>query len=533
MDLSDFLYDLQKQLAEQYKTITSNYFKASISGSKVDFERSAEAQLEYDRLLADKDTYHTLMNCIDSEKLDTINRRAAEILLNESRGRQVDDEILESLIRQQNKIEQAYTIFRAEIDGKEISDNQLEEILSSSDNSDTVKVHWEASKEIGNNIASELIELVKLRNASAHKLGYENYHSMQLMLNEIDPLWLEKTFDDLDNLTRPTFKKMKEEVDNHLATRFNIDKNNLMPWHYGNRFFQEAPPIYLNKLDKTYHNAPIHQITKHFYDSIGLNIDSVSANSDLYEKDGKNQHAFCIDIDRTIGDIRVLCNIVPSHRWMDTDLHEFGHAAYDLYLDRSLPWILMTPAHIFTTEAIAMLFGRLAGDAEWVGRNVINDLTFNDNGAGKKAAALAQITFSRWAQVMYRFEKAMYSNPEQNLQDLWWKLVNHYQLLNIPDDRDSDNDWASKIHIATVPCYYHNYLLGELLASQLQAFITKNVTMSDSFGAWAGDKKIGAWLKSNIFQPGKLYVWNQMIEKAMGENLSPYYYTAEFCNEEI
>ena len=60
--------------------------------------------------------------------------------------------------------------------------------------------------------------------------------------------------------------------------------------------------------------------------------------SDLYERDGKCQHAFCIDIDRD-GDVRVLCNVRPSEHWMDTMLHEFGHAIYDRGLDPSLPWL--------------------------------------------------------------------------------------------------------------------------------------------------------------------------------------------------
>ena len=40
-------------------------------------------------------------------------------------------------------------------------------------------------------------------------------------------------------------------------------------------------------------------------------------------------------------------------------MHEFGHAVYDLGLDTDLPWLLRSPAHILSTEAIAILFGSL------------------------------------------------------------------------------------------------------------------------------------------------------------------------------
>ena len=82
--------------------------------------------------------------------------------------------------------------------------------------------------------------------------------------------------------------------------------------------------------------------------------------------DGKSQHAFCIDIDRE-GDVRVLCNVEPSERWMETMLHEFGHAMYDRECDRALPWLVRGAAHSLTTEGIAMLFGRLTRDPVWLG----------------------------------------------------------------------------------------------------------------------------------------------------------------------
>jgi len=91
------------------------------------------------------------------------------------------------------------------------------------------------------------------------------------------------------------------------------------------------------------------------------------AKSDLYEREGKNQHAFCLDMNRR-GDVRVLCNIRDNEYWMSTMLHEFGHAVYDKYVDRNLPFILRTPAHIFTTEAVAMFFGRLTRNREWLER---------------------------------------------------------------------------------------------------------------------------------------------------------------------
>ena len=66
------------------------------------------------------------------------------------------------------------------------------------------------------------------------------------------------------------------------------------------------------------------------------------------------------------GDVRILANIKPNDKWMATMLHECGHAVYDKYLDVNLPYILREPAHILSTEAIALLMGRLETDPDWL-----------------------------------------------------------------------------------------------------------------------------------------------------------------------
>jgi peptidyl-dipeptidase A len=118
---------------------------------------------------------------------------------------------------------------------------------------------------------------------------------------------------------------------------------------------------------------------------------------------------------------------------------------------------------------------------------------------------------------MYRFENQMYKNPKQDLNKLWWDLVEEYQELKQPADHN-EPDWASKIHVALYPAYYHNYMLGELLASQLQEYIeNKN-------GIYYEGKEVGDYLKNNIFFPGAKYNWNDLINHATNEDLNPAYF---------
>ena len=91
-------------------------------------------------------------------------------------------------------------------------------------------------------------------------------------------------------------------------------------------------------------------------------------------------------------------------------------------------------------------------------------------------------------------------------------------------------DWASKIHFTIAPVYYHNYLLGKILASQLGHYIIKNILKEDTKNPDYAEKRVGHYLKEKIFMPGKKYRWDKLIENATKEELSPKYFIEEFCN---
>jgi peptidyl-dipeptidase A len=451
--------------------------------------------------------------------------RQLEILYNSFLGGQVDTSLIAEQIRMESEISKKYANFRVSLNGKFISDNEVEDILKNSTSSQELQSVWEGSKMIGQVVADDIIELVKHRNRIAREIGFSNFHEMSLNLSGQNPNEVTTIFDELDNMTRDNFADLKAEIDSYYAKRYNISESDLKPWHYQNRYFQEAPEIYTVDFDKYYEKQDPVKLASSYYDGIGLNVDAILAKSDLYEKPGKNQHAFCTDIDRA-GDVRTLDNIRPDSYWMNTILHELGHGVYSFYNDMTLPFVLRDAAHTFTTEAIANLFGRMATDPSWMADMGVINSSESEKIAddSRKALRLQMLVFSRWAQVMYRFEKSMYENPDQDLNQLWWNMVEKYQMLEKPDGRDLP-DWASKIHIALYPCYYHNYLLGELLASQFYSYITVNIASNKSF---AGEKEVGDYLREKVFMPGARYQWNDMIEKATGEKLTAKYYAQQF-----
>ncbi|MBR2947470.1 MAG: M2 family metallopeptidase [Bacteroidales bacterium] len=509
------------------------YWNGAITGSEAEFAKYAQANKAISEIFSNTETFNALKQIKESGKVkDAVLKRELDVLYNQFLSRQADTALLHKIIEKEMLLEQKYANFRAMYNGKVYNDNEIEAVLKTSVDNKLLEGVWKAHKAIGDVVAEDVIEVVKLRNELARSLGFNDYYQMSLILSGEDPDEIYAIMDEVNQMTKESFADVKGLMDKKFSERYGVAVEDLMPWHFQNRYFQEAPNLYPVDLDQFYKEADLEKITADYYKSIGLDISEIMANSDLYPKDGKNQHAFCADIDRQ-GDIRILCNINGSERWMSTMLHEYGHGVYAIGYDANpqLPFLLREAAGIFTTEAIAMLFERQSVNPQWMKTYIGISQEQAESIAEdcRNSARLKQLVFSRWVQVVSRFERGMYADPDQDLNKLWWDLAQEYQLLNKPQGRD-EPDWATKIHIALYPCYYHNYQLGELFASQLHYYIVDNITKSGDYigDTYIGNKEVGKWLNENVFAPGMLYPWNEMIERATGEKLTAKYYREQF-----
>jgi peptidyl-dipeptidase A len=509
------------------------WWNANVSGRDEDFQAKETAQNQLDAALSDHDKFARLKTLKSATISDQLLARQIAVLHLFYMEKQVDRGLMRQITAKANSIEKRFNAYRADVDGRLMTDSEVRRVLKESRRSDERKAVWEGAKRVGSHVEAELKELVKLRNQAARELGFKSYHALQLHLGEQSQQQVLDLFDELDALTREPFRKLKTEIDAKLAEQSGVAAGDLRPWHYHDPFFQESPAIFAADFDSVYARADILKLCRDFYAGIGLPIDDVIARSDLYEKPGKSPHAFCTDIDRR-GDVRVLANIVPNEYWMGTMLHELGHSVYSSKnIPESVPYVLRTEAHTLTTEGIAMLFERFSKDADWLkemGIPVSDPAAFDRDGARMRRAK--QLVFSRWCQVMLRFEKALYDNPDQDLNSLWWDLVERYQLVHRPDGRNAP-DYASKIHIVSTPVYYHNYLMGELFADQVLHAIARDVLkgVEAAQASFVGKKEVGAFLKSRIFDAGRSLDWNALTRHATGTDLGARAFAAEIGRE--
>src|SRR5215211_5103310 len=546
-----FILRFEERVAPTEKAVKEAWWNLATTGTEEAQAQLVRAGMEYNRLF--EDGYEKVRGWYEGrDELESpLLRRQVEVLYRTFAGRQGDEETLDRIEELEARANAIFGNHRGVVRDKAVGENEIREILRLSDDGSLRREAWEASKTVGREVEETVRELARLRNRLAREAGYPDHFHRSLDLQEIDAGELGRIMSQLESATDAPFRKLKGDLDAKLQERFGV--GTVMPWYLSDPFFQSCKydPIPLPRqasrrhsggeigadvgltsdqdsdvsvvsvvdVDRFFRDQDLEELTRKTYDTMGLEVRDVLAKSDLYEREGKNQHGFCLSVGREYPyDVRVLVNVRPDSYWMDTMLHEFGHAVYDKYINPTLPYFLRTIAHTCTTEAIALMMGSLAEDPAWL--SAVAGVSEAELGEisehllwGERADRLV---FTRWVLVMFNFERELYADPDRDdLNELWWDLVEQLQLVKRPPDRD-EPDWAAKIHVAVAPVYYHNYVLGHLISAQLRHHLEKHVT----HGPVYENEVAGRYLIESFFGPGACENWRDTVLRATGEPLN-------------
>jgi peptidyl-dipeptidase A len=489
---------------------------AAIDASDAHEQQLVEASKRVDAVLSEPERYERLAEADRNHDADGELARRVRLARLASEAGQRDRALADRIIEAEARLGSLFSRHRGQIGGREVNDNEIAKVMRESTDRSERREAWVASKSIGPHAAPHVRELAHLRNDAARALGYRDHFEFSLTLEELDENWLMTLLDELDVRLAGTWARTKAAIDDDQRTRLGLAAGEpLQPWDFADVFFQDAPATAGDPLEAALEDLDPVEVARIYFRALGDDVADVLARSDLYPRDGKNQHAFCADIDRR-HDVRVLANCEPGGRWLGTMVHELGHAVYDLAIDPELPWILRQPAHTFTTEAIAMLHGRLVRDETFLERFAQVDAAMARDARNAEMQRRELLVFVPWVQVMTRFERELYRDPDQDLGAVWWQLVERYQRLTPPAGPRPD-DWACKIHVALAPVYYQNYLLGEVTASQLAYALARETGAPSPAVEPAA---AGEFLRERFMRPGSSMRWDALIEHATGAPLS-------------
>lgn len=426
-----------------------------------------------------------------------------------------------------------------QLDGKEVTTNDLDEILKTETDLVRRERAWSASKEVGRTLRDGLENLQRLRNATVRPLGHPDFFTYQVSEYGLTRSEMLELNDRLVRELRPLYRELHTWARHELAAQYGQPVPDQLPAHWmPNRWAQDWTSMVKVEgfdLDGALRSKPpsycIEQAER-FYQSLGFEALPASfwEKSSLYPapadaKWKKNNHASAwhCDLDR---DVRCLMSVESNAEWFETTHHELGHIYYYLcYARPDVPPILRRGANRAFHEAVGSLLGLAAMQprfAEGIGLLKLDKRPDAIRTLLKEA--LSFVVFIPWsAGVMTRFEHDLYAEnlPKDQWNARWWEYARRYQGVVPPGPRAADLcDAATKTHINDDAAQYYDYALSFIILFQLHDHIARNLLNEDPRDTnYFGRRDVGDFLRS-ILAPGATEDWRTLLRSTTGSDIS-------------
>ena len=194
-------------------------WEAATTGSPEAEARVEALDIKMGEIFANPESYALLKSLEGGEWDDPYLQRQHHFLLNAFTGSRVDHETIVEAARLDTILRTAFNTHRGVVGGKEVSDGDLKDILRNSDDQALRKTAWEAGKAIGPKVRDTVMEFVALRNRTAAKLGFSDYYTMSLTLQDLDVDRVFRFLDELEAASDGPWSRVKAGLDAKLAER--------------------------------------------------------------------------------------------------------------------------------------------------------------------------------------------------------------------------------------------------------------------------------------------------------------------------
>jgi peptidyl-dipeptidase A len=159
-----------EKTTEQVRPLEKAYllaeWEAAVTGSEEAIEQDREAQAAFMRFWSDPQLFQATRQLHEAGRAgDPLLSRQLELIYLCSARNQQDEATIRRLTELESRVRQRYYNCRARVDGRELSDNQIDEMLKASQDSKQVQQVWQASKQVGQQVAADVRELARLDRA--------------------------------------------------------------------------------------------------------------------------------------------------------------------------------------------------------------------------------------------------------------------------------------------------------------------------------------------------------------------------------
>lgn len=359
---------------------------------------------------------------------------------------------------------------------------------------------WRVTGQLSAEAKHDLLNLIKRRNALARQSGFDNYYSLSLYLHAIDEGWLLETLNTIEDQTRPAFQTFIN------TSRKKLHVKRFRPWDF-DFTLQQAVSL----PDRYFPSDSVFTIIHRFEQAIGFPVDSLPIKE--YIKDipyGGLSLAITIPTDS-----RFLVNPTKGKGFYEVAFHEYGHSLQAVYTRVSEPilkgyeWIPGAQCAAYA-EGVAEFHKEFTDERAWLA-------TYTK----ARPREIEKYLAGRGIPLLYRtrrllkdffLEYELYRNPDQDADSLEREMYKKYLLVEM--DETDPHLFAANIWYTSYPCYFQNYILAGMIATQLQ----------EALDARLGEEKlsnseVATWIIENLYADGELYEWSERIRNATGKTL--------------
>jgi hypothetical protein len=400
----------------------------------------------------------------------------------------------------ENQLQALITGFKFKHQGAPITRAQVNNRLRTEKDQKVRHSLWAVNAQLSGAAAAKLVELVKLRNAKAAEYGFTNYYSLSLQLQAIDEEWLVKTLNALEAQTRDALRGFIDNSTGEMRLR------KFGPWD-----FDVSLKAAASIPDEYFPADSVFGVIHRFERAIGFEVDSLPIREVVRDIP---YGGLSLAI-RIPDDSRFLVNPTRGKGFYATAFHEYGHSLKAVHTAATLPilkgyeWVPGAQCAAYE-EGVAELHAEFTEDTAWLGAySEAPAKVLREYLAGRNLPSLYRL---RRLMKDFFFEYEMYKDPDQDLALLEKAMFEKY-LLVTPGEKDR-HTFASSIWYTSYPCYYQNYILSAMIATQLQE------ALSDKFGRNKfSDPGVAAWMVQHLYRDGESVEWTERIRRATGKSL--------------
>lgn len=397
-----------------------------------------------------------------------------------------------------------FTDFSSDLQGQTLPLAKLNKTYRTSRNRSERENAFRAANAVGDRVSYDMSIIFQLRNKEAAKFGYQNYFDMIASQTPLGTKSVLQLIYKLDSLTQEHFTTISG---NALKT---VGVNELELWdldYTHSQINQRADDFFnfdqeLRVLDSVLERMgfEVEQLPIYYTQNSGAN-------------DLLTDNVFEI---RVPYDVRIILTETDRELRMRQLLKTTGQALYSVHIAENKQ-VYNFMAQKTWQMAMSEIMALLAIDSLWL--NDFANMPVGFIRQYRKARYEQELIEVRMLLLDLHFEYEAYLNPDQDLNRLYWDILQKYTGLPRHEDITV---WASNRKFLNSPLNSMNQLLAKIIAAQSVNY------MNDYLGQPVDDLRTSAFLIQNYYRFGSRYSWTELLERGTGEKLNPEHLVSHF-----